>query len=424
MPAEPTPTPTPAPPTPTPATVLPTGTYEISRAAVSEAVVDPWVVQLADRYVMFYCKNSWQAGPYFPSPDVHDRVWRAESRDGIINWTDAHAVVEGVHSAQDDLSCSPGVVIAPDGTWHMYYMTASRDTMCVVEMWHATSPAPGLTWTKLGKVAAVQTSDCSLLQPSPAIENGKIAVYFVVDWAGATRLWRMESSDGHAFTIPTPVGSVPESCNARPGAGHLVYSSNAGGGCATQTTEMHLSDGLTPGPVILSVQPGTGFSMAVSAGNYLPGPPARVYFTGNYTFPAPPPDYPNNLSVIVVGPPAPPPAGSCIEDSLTLCLVGSRYKITSRWKNQYTDGALSDLHKTRVNDRFGAFWVSDSAAYEYIIQIQTATDNGHAWIAIAAFTDVEFFMTVTDTVSGQIGEYHGPPGKHPFIYDPSSFVYP
>ncbi len=388
--------------------------------------MDPWVIQLPDRYVMFACKNSWQEGPYFPSPDVHDRIWRSESRDGITGWTDNHAVVEGVHSAQDDLSCSPGVVIAPDGTWHLYYMTASRDTICVVEMWHATAPAPGLVWTKRGKIAAVQTSDCSLLQPSPAIEAGKIVVYFVVDWAGATRLWRMESSDGHLFTIPLPVGAVPESCNARPGAGHLVYSANTGGGCATQTTEMRLADGLVPGPVILSVQPGTGFSMAVSAGNYLPGPPARVYFTGNYTFPAPPPDYPNNISVLMVGAQGPIPgaAGICVEDSLTLCLIGGRYKTTSRWKNQYTDGALSDLHKARLMDTAGAFWVSDDSRFEHLIQIKTATNNGHAWITIGAFTDVEFWVDVTDTVNGQVKEYHSFPGRQPFIYDPFSFVYP
>jgi hypothetical protein len=40
------------------------------------------------------------------------------------------------------------------------------------------------------------------------------------------------------------------------------------------------------------------------------------------------------------------------------------------------------------------------------------------------FTDVEFWVDVTDTVNGQVKEYHSLPGKQLLIYDPLFFVYP
>jgi hypothetical protein len=117
-------------------------------------------------------------------------------------------------------------------------------------------------------------------------------------------------------------------------------------------------------------------------------------------------------------------AGSCVEDPLTMCLINSRYKVTSHWKNQYAGGAVSDLNKTRLTDETGAFWLSDSSSFEYLIRINTATNNGHAWITITMFTDVEFWVAVTDTANGTSKEYHSLPGKQLLIYDPLSFVYP
>jgi PKD repeat protein len=117
-------------------------------------------------------------------------------------------------------------------------------------------------------------------------------------------------------------------------------------------------------------------------------------------------------------------AGSCVEDPLTMCLINSRYKVTSHWKNQYAGGALSDLNKTRLTDATGAFWLSDSSSFEYLIRIDTATNNGHAWISIPMLTDVEFWVVVTDTVNGTSNEYHSLPGKPLLIWDPLFFVYP
>jgi PKD repeat protein len=117
-------------------------------------------------------------------------------------------------------------------------------------------------------------------------------------------------------------------------------------------------------------------------------------------------------------------ASTCVEDATTMCLVGGRYRIRSRWKNQYAGGAVATLSKAKLTDTTGAFWLFDGATYEYMIRINTATDNGRAWIAIPTFTQVEFWIDVTDTRTGQSHEYHSPAGNQTLLYDPGTFVYP
>lgn len=246
---------------------------------------DPWVVQLPDKYVMYRCQNS--AG--------RDRIWRSESRDGITGWTDDRIVIEGSDGADDDLSCSPGVVVAPNGVWHMYYMVGKPGTpeqMCGPDtgaMWHATS-FDGIAWTKLGKVEAVPPSGCSVMEPSPILEGNDnvIGVYFVADyWGVGTRLWRMESDalDGHTFTGLSPAGSVEHTQNARVskvGGRYYFAYSNRSDGVDTQTDELYLGVNLDAGPLMLRATPGTWYCTFVSPGNYLPGPPARLYFAANH----------------------------------------------------------------------------------------------------------------------------------------------
>jgi hypothetical protein len=115
---------------------------------------------------------------------------------------------------------------------------------------------------------------------------------------------------------------------------------------------------------------------------------------------------------------------SCLEDAYTMCLVNGRYRVTSRWKNQYDLGAVANLTKAKLTDTTGAFWIADASTFEYLIRFNTATNNGKVWIAITTFTDVEFWVAVTDTVNGQSKEYHSAPGSPLLIYDPNFFVYP
>jgi hypothetical protein len=119
-----------------------------------------------------------------------------------------------------------------------------------------------------------------------------------------------------------------------------------------------------------------------------------------------------------------PNAAPCIPNATTACLIGARYQVASYWQNQYAGGQVSTLTATSLTDGTAAFYLSDAAIYEYLIRINTATDNGRAWISVSTFTDVEFWIEVTDTTNGQYYEYHSPAGNRTMIYDPFFFVYP
>jgi hypothetical protein len=115
---------------------------------------------------------------------------------------------------------------------------------------------------------------------------------------------------------------------------------------------------------------------------------------------------------------------TCTEDANTMCLLGGRYRVTGRWKNQYAGGAQANLQKSKLTDVTGAFWIADASTYEFMIRVNTATDNGKAWMSILTFTDVEFWVAVTDVTNGQSKEYHSDPGNRTLIFDPGTFVYP
>ena len=115
---------------------------------------------------------------------------------------------------------------------------------------------------------------------------------------------------------------------------------------------------------------------------------------------------------------------ACTADTYTLCMVNGRYRVTSHWKDQYAGGAESSLLPAALTDATGAFWLTSPDVYEYLIRINTATDNGRAWIAIPTFTDVEFWIAVFDTISGQYREYHSPAGNRALVYDPYFFGFP
>ena len=115
---------------------------------------------------------------------------------------------------------------------------------------------------------------------------------------------------------------------------------------------------------------------------------------------------------------------ACKPDTYTVCMVNGRYKVTSHWHDQYAGPEVNTLSAATLTDSTAAFWFYGPDVYEYLIRINTATDNGKAWISIPTFTDVEFWIAVFDVISGQYREYHSPPGNRTLVYDPYFFVYP
>jgi len=160
----------------------------------------PWVLHKPgwQSYIIYYCKNTVENGI------GRDRVWRIENWDDgkFGDWVNDQIAVEGTMGEDDDLSCSPGVVIGQDGTWHMYYVTGNRNADGVLYLYHATAPPPGVNWSKRGKVdfqGMNQPFPGYLETPSPLLIGNKIILYFVGQQG---KLFKAVSSDGFKFSQP------------------------------------------------------------------------------------------------------------------------------------------------------------------------------------------------------------------------------
>ncbi len=180
----------------------------------------PWFMTRAgwETYLIYYCKNTPIGGVY------RDRVWRAEF-DHNFNLLNNDMMIDGTIGTPHDLVCSPGVVIDTSGTWHMYFVTADREKPMTLYLYHATAPAPGTSWTLVGKVNGIsQPYDGGYMEtPSPYLIDGKIVVYFV---GNAGRLYRMNSSDGQNFTAPELLNAPANANSGRvvPVSGGYVYT--------------------------------------------------------------------------------------------------------------------------------------------------------------------------------------------------------
>src|SRR5581483_6043673 len=73
-----------------------------------------------------------------------------------------------------------------------------------------------------------------------------------------------------------------------------------------------------------------------------------------------------------------------------------------------TTGVGTPIPFTRES---GRFWFFSPGNTELLVKVlDGSTINGHAWVYWGALSDVEYWITVTDTVTGKKKQYHNPPG--------------
>jgi len=190
---------------------------------------DQQIIGSAGKYTSTYSpyplhRNGWQSTLiYFCRNTSRDKVWRTESWDNLKTWTKPEIVVQGNNiDDEDDLSCAASVTIDKNGLWHMYYLTAKRSHPLKVWIHHATAPAPGINWTKLGSITP---KDFEFID-SPTIfyKNGIFELYIIEQGY----LKKLTSTDGHNFTNKTtlnaPHGATHGSVYKQDGLTYYFYS--------------------------------------------------------------------------------------------------------------------------------------------------------------------------------------------------------
>jgi hypothetical protein len=102
-------------------------------------------------------------------------------------------------------------------------------------------------------------------------------------------------------------------------------------------------------------------------------------------------------------------SGSCTPGPQDLCLLASRFQVTSRWSLPAGSGVGTAVTES---DQTGAFWFFDPANVELLVKVIDGRSlTGHFWVFYGALSNVEYWVTVTDTVTGASKRYHNAPGN-------------
>ncbi|MCB1054856.1 MAG: fibronectin type III domain-containing protein [Acidobacteria bacterium] len=105
-----------------------------------------------------------------------------------------------------------------------------------------------------------------------------------------------------------------------------------------------------------------------------------------------------------------PTAGqACVSDADTSCFL-SRFRVEVRWRNQRDQAAGRGQAEAR-SDRSGTFWFFSADNTELIVKVLDGRSvNGRFWVFYGALTDLEYWVTVVDTVTGELKTYANDPG--------------
>ena len=116
-----------------------------------------------------------------------------------------------------------------------------------------------------------------------------------------------------------------------------------------------------------------------------------------------------------------PHASVCTSAVDTLCLNGGRFQVRVAWhaNNLGTSGVGQAVPLTSDT---GYFWFFQPTNVELMIKVLDGrTLNGHFWVFYGALSDVEYAITVTDTVTGEERIYQNAQGNLASVADTAAF---
>jgi hypothetical protein len=113
-------------------------------------------------------------------------------------------------------------------------------------------------------------------------------------------------------------------------------------------------------------------------------------------------------------------AVTCFPGGPLLCLNAQRFSASVVWRA--AGGATSSGQAAPITDNTGAFWFFDPTNLELVIKVLDARSvNGKFWVFYGALSNVEYTVTVTDTLTGAVKTYFNPQGQLASVADTSAF---
>ena len=112
----------------------------------------------------------------------------------------------------------------------------------------------------------------------------------------------------------------------------------------------------------------------------------------------------------------------CAAGSEVLCLgPGHRFEARVSWKNP-NSGETGAGHSLPLTENTGAFWFFGDQNLELMVKVLDGTTvNLHFWVYAGALSNVEYTLTVTDTLTGVTRSYHNPAGQIASLADVAAF---
>ena len=105
------------------------------------------------------------------------------------------------------------------------------------------------------------------------------------------------------------------------------------------------------------------------------------------------------------------PAGTCVADAETRCLLDSRFAAEVDWWTGDRRGAGKVVYEG-TNDSGLFYFFERGHAWEVLIKVLGGCSvNGHFWVYGASTTDQGYSIRVTDTVTGTVKEYRNEVGQ-------------
>ena len=110
----------------------------------------------------------------------------------------------------------------------------------------------------------------------------------------------------------------------------------------------------------------------------------------------------------------------CAPGAQRLCLNGGRFAVEVSWKD--FQGKTGKGTAIPFSEDTGFFWFFDQANVELAVKVLDGRPlTGKFWVFYGALSNVEYTLTVTDSLTGEVKEYRNPSGRFASVADTGAF---
>jgi ELWxxDGT repeat protein len=112
--------------------------------------------------------------------------------------------------------------------------------------------------------------------------------------------------------------------------------------------------------------------------------------------------------------------GICVPAAGRLCLGNGRFAVEASWQDFASHTGTGTA--VGLTGDTGYFWFFDPTNVEAVLKVLDGTAvNGHFWVYYGALSNVQYTLTVTDTMTGHVKTYQNPLGRFASAGDTLAF---